>query len=102
MSLIFLQNIFMGKSSKEKVRDFEKWDSFLKETLHSGNYPEEFQTAFQTSSEWVLAFMEVIAVNSAIYGIVFSLLLCVGSVAVFTANALLTLIVMVTILGMYV
>lgn len=90
----------MGKSSEEKVKDFEKWDAFIKEQLSTGSFPPGFQTAFQSSSEWVMTFMEVIAVNSAIYGIAFSLLLCLGSVAIFTANFLLTLIVMITILGM--
>lgn len=44
-------------------------------------------------------FTEVIAINSAIYGVVFSIVLCLGSVAIFTANAVLTLIVMITIVG---
>lgn len=90
----------MGKSSAEKVKDFEKWDAFIKEQLSSGSFPEGFKSAFQSSSEWVMTFMELIAVNSAIYGIVFSLVLCLGSVAIFTANLFLTLIVMITILGM--
>lgn len=90
----------MGKSSKDKVKDFDKWNNFLKEELSSGSFPKGFQSAFQSSSEWVVTFIEVIAVNSAIYGIVFSLVLCLGSVAVFTANFFLTLIVMITILGM--
>ena len=73
----------------------------MKEIVDSNQYPKGFQSIFQTNEEWVKVFMEVVAVNSAIYGIVFSLVLCVFSVAVFTANACLTLIVMVTILGMY-
>ena len=88
----------MGKSSKERVIDFDNWNKFLKDEVRT--YPKGLQTAFQTCSEWVLTFTEVTAVNSAIYGIAFSLVLCLGSVAVFTANILLTLIVMVTILGM--
>lgn len=90
----------MGKSSKEKVKDFDKWNDFLKKKLSTESFPEGFQSAFQSSSEWVITFIEVIAVNSAIYGIAFSLVLCLGSVAVFTANFFLTLIVMITILGM--
>ena len=79
------------------MKDFDNWNNFLKEEVKS--YPKGFQTAFQTSEEWVYTFTEVIAVNSAIYGIAFSLLLCLGLVAIFTANVLLTLIVMITILG---
>lgn len=95
-----MQTIFRGKSSKEKVKDFDKWNDFLKKTLSTDSFPEGFQSAFQSSSEWVNTFTEVIAVNSAIYGIALSLVLCLGSVAVFTANFFLTLIVMITILGM--
>ena len=98
----FLQKIFKGKSSHEKVEDFEKWDSFLKDIISSPSFPEGFKSIFQTNQEWVNVFIEVVAVNSAIYGTVFSLMLCVFSVAVFTANACLTFIVMVTIVGMYV
>lgn len=99
MKMAFESTVFMGKSSKDKVKDFDKWNDFLKEKLSSGSFPKGFQSAFQSSSEWVVTFIEVIAVNSAIYGIVFSLVLCLGSVAVFTANFFLTLIVMITILG---
>lgn len=99
MKMAFESTVFMGKSSKDKVKDFDKWNNFLKEELSSGSFPKGFQSAFQSSSEWVVTFIEVIAVNSAIYGIVFSLVLCLGSVAVFTANFFLTLIVMITILG---
>ena len=90
----------MGKSSQERVKDFDNWNKILKEELKT--YPKGFQTGFQTSIEWVYTFTEVVAINSAIYGIAFSLVLCLGSVAVFTANFFLTLIVMITILGMWV
>lgn len=97
MKMAFESTAFMGKSSKERVIDFDNWNKFLKDEVRT--YPKGLQTTFQTCSEWVLTFTEVIAINSAIYGIAFSLVLCLGSVAVFTANILLTLIVMVTILG---
>ena len=87
----------MGKSSKEKVKDFDNWNKFLEHELKS--YPKGLKTAFQTSDEWVLTFMEVIAINSAIYGIALSLVWCLGSVAIFTANFFLTMIVTITILG---
>ena len=91
------QTVFAGKSSGERVQDFDKWNKFLKDELQT--YPKGFQSAFQTSEEWVNTFTEVIAINSAIYGVVFSIVLCLGSVAIFTANAVLTLIVMITIVG---
>ncbi|XP_068700492.1 protein dispatched homolog 3-like [Montipora foliosa] len=97
MKMAFESTVFSGKSSWERVEDFDKWNKFLKEELRT--YPKGFHSAFQTSSEWVNTFTEVIAINSAIYGIVFSIVLCLGSVAIFTANGLLTLIVSITILG---
>lgn len=97
MKMAFESTVFAGKSSGERVQDFDKWNKFLKDELQT--YPKGFQSAFQTSKEWVNTFTEVIAINSAIYGVVFSIVLCLGSVAIFTANAVLTLIVMITIVG---
>lgn len=90
----------MGKSSQEKVKDYDNWNNFLEEQLKS--YPKGLKTTFQTSKEWVMTFMEVIAVNSAIYGIALSLAWCLGLVAIFTANFFLTLIVTITILSKWI
>ena len=81
------------------MNDFNNWDRALKDLLQADDIPDGLKSGFQTSSLWVMAFLEVIAVNSAIYGIALSLALCVAAVAVFTANFLLTVIVMLTILG---
>ncbi|CAH3038187.1 unnamed protein product [Porites lobata] len=97
MKMAFESTVFMGKSSQEKVKDYDNWNNFLEEELKS--YPKGLKTAFQTSKEWVMTFMEVIAVNSAIYGIALSLAWCLGLVAIFTANFFLTLIVTITILS---
>merc|ERR1719483_529361 len=52
---------------------------------------------FQTSQFWTKVLMEVVAVNSAIYGLILSMLICVCSVAVFSGHISLLLIVVVTI-----
>lgn len=45
--------------------------------------------------------MEVVAVSSAIYGLVFSMIICIATAAVFTGHIVLLLIVVLTILGGY-
>ena len=87
----------MGKSSKLVYKDYMKWEQFLKDTLKGKS--AAFDSAFQTSDEWVKMFTEIIAVNSAVYGIVISLCLCVAAVVIFTGHFMLALIVMLTILG---
>lgn len=43
--------------------------------------------------------MEVVAVNSAIYGLVLSLVICLAAVAIFTGHLALLLIVFISIVG---
>lgn len=97
MAMAFESTTFMGKSSKLVYKDYMRWEQFLKEQL--GGTSAAFNSAFQTSEEWVQMFTEIIAVNSAVYGIVFSLCLCVAAVVIFTGHFMLALIVMLTILG---
>ena len=91
------QKIYKGKSSKEKLADYHKWNAFLKGILKDAHVG--LRSGFHTSDVWVHLFIEVVAINSAIYGIVFSLLLCITAVVIFTGHALLALIIMLTILG---
>ena len=43
--------------------------------------------------------MEVVAVSSAIYGLVLSMIICITAVAIFTGHVTLLLIIVFTILG---
>ena len=43
--------------------------------------------------------MEVIAVSSAIYGLVLSMIICVTAVAIFTGHVVLLLVIVFTIVG---
>ena len=45
--------------------------------------------------------MEVVAVSSAIYGLVLSMIICITAVAIFTGHVVLLLIIVFTILGKY-
>lgn len=56
-------------------------------------------TVFQTCDYWQQVFMEIVGVTSAIYGLVFSLMVCVVSVVVFTGHIGIAMIALVTILG---
>ena len=57
------------------------------------------KNGFQTSETWVKMYSGIIVVDSAVYGIVVSLLLCLGAVIIFTGHALLFMILFMTILG---
>ncbi|XP_031555495.1 protein dispatched homolog 3-like [Actinia tenebrosa] len=92
----FESTISKGLSSREMVKMYHKWDSFLKTQVQD---VAELQSAFHTSSDWVHMYMEIVAVNGAIYGIVFSLVLCTAAVIIFTGHLVLSFIVILTILG---
>jgi PERQ amino acid-rich with GYF domain-containing protein len=78
------------------LKIYLKWDAFLKTQVEG---VAELESAFHTSQDWVHMYMEIIAVNGAIYGIVFSLVLCMVAVIIFTGHVLLSIIVILTILG---
>ena len=71
----------------------------MKEVLSEDDIPDSLKHGFQTSETWVKMFSGVIVVNSAVYGIVVSLLLCLAAVMIFTGHALLFIILFMTILG---
>ena len=71
----------------------------MKEVLSGVDIPDSLKHGFQTSETWVKMFSGIIVVNSAVYGIVVSLLLCLAAVMIFTGHALLFLILFLTILG---
>ncbi|XP_032228558.1 protein dispatched homolog 3 [Nematostella vectensis] len=96
LAMAFETTTNKGSSSKVVLQQYHKWNAFLKEQVQ--DIPE-LQSAFHTSEDWVHMFMEVVAVNGAIYGIVFSLILCMVAVVIFTGHILLSIIVMLTILG---
>ena len=95
-SQLFHQTVNKGLASKEMVKIYHKWDAFLKSQVKG---VPELESAFHTSVDWVHMYMEIVAVNGAVYGIVFSLLLCTIAVIIFTGHLALSLIVLLTILG---
>ncbi|XP_075394406.1 protein dispatched homolog 3 [Tenrec ecaudatus] len=99
ISMAFESTTYKGKSSFQTYSDYLRWESFLQQQLQS--FPEDsaLRHGFQTCEHWKQIFMEIIGVQSALYGLLLSLLICVAAVAVFTTHILLLLPVLLSILG---
>uniref|UniRef100_G3U3X1 Protein dispatched homolog 3 n=1 Tax=Loxodonta africana TaxID=9785 RepID=G3U3X1_LOXAF len=99
ISMAFESTTYKGKSSFQTYSDYLRWESFLQQQLQT--FPEDsaLRHGFQTCEHWKQIFMEIIGVQSALYGLVLSLLICVAAVAVFTTHILLLLPVLLSILG---
>ncbi|XP_064642370.1 protein dispatched homolog 3-like [Lineus longissimus] len=82
-------------------KQYQKWDAYL-EHLKVTVLPKDspLQSMYQTSRFWADVFKEIVAVSSAIYGLVLSMVICMAAVAIFTGHILLLIIVMLSIIGM--
>ncbi|PIK42575.1 putative patched domain-containing protein 2 [Apostichopus japonicus] len=100
-TMAFESNIFEGKSSFDAYQDFTSWDRVIQDMLANLTSEERvgLDTVFQTCDYWQQVFMEIVGVTSAIYGLVFSLMVCAVSVVVFTGHIGIAMIALVTILG---
>lgn len=80
------------------------WEKVVEDMLANLTSEERvgLDTVFQTCDYWEQVFMEIIGVTSAIYGLVFSLVVCVASVVIFTGHIGVAMIALVTILGEFV
>ncbi|KAH9492822.1 Protein dispatched 3 [Bulinus truncatus] len=104
--LIWLAFAFESTTSESQAyfdayKHYEKWEalmSHIKSSVLSPGSP--LKSMFQTSQFWTKVMMEVVAVNSAIYGLVLSMIICVISVAIFTGHLLLLLIIVIAIIAM--
>ncbi|XP_038061425.1 protein dispatched homolog 3-like [Patiria miniata] len=100
-AMAFKSNIFQGKSSFAAYKDYNAWETAIQEAKDSLTDEEKvgLETMFQTSDYWKQVFMEIVGVTSAIYGVAFSLLVCVVAVVIFTAHIGILLIAFLTIGG---
>ena len=73
----------------------------MKEVMSDNMVPGAFKNGFLTSETWVKMFSGMIVVESAVYGIVVSLVLCLAAVVIFTGHALLFVVLFMTILGKF-
>ncbi|KAE8591828.1 hypothetical protein XENTR_v10018585 [Xenopus tropicalis] len=99
ISMAFESTTYKGKSSFQTYKDYLKWESFLQEQLLLLPADSALKHGFQTCEHWKQIFMEIVGVQSALNGLILSLLICVGAVAIFTTHVLLLLPVLLTILG---
>ncbi|XP_062049071.1 protein dispatched homolog 3 [Lepus europaeus] len=99
ISMAFESTTYKGKSSFQTYSDYLRWESFLEQQLQAFPEGSALRRGFQTCEHWKQIFMEIIGVQSALYGLVLSLLICVAAVAVFTTHILLLLPVLLSILG---
>lgn len=99
ISMAFESTTYKGKSSFQTYADYLKWETFLQQQLQLFPEGSALRHGFQTCEHWKQIFMEIIGVQSALYGLVLSLVICVAAVAVFTTHILLLLPVLLSILG---
>ncbi|XP_063273461.1 protein dispatched homolog 3 isoform X3 [Prinia subflava] len=99
ISMAFESTTYKGKSSFQTYADYLKWETFLQQQLQLFPEGSALRRGFQTCEHWKQIFMEIIGVQSALYGLVLSLVICVAAVAVFTTHILLLLPVLLSILG---
>ncbi|KAM5270381.1 protein dispatched homolog 3 isoform 2-T3 [Hipposideros larvatus] len=99
ISMAFESTTYKGKSSFQTYSDYLRWEGFLQQQLQTFPEGSALRRGFQTCEHWKQIFMEIIGVQSALYGLALSLLICVAAVAVFTTHVLLLLPVLLSILG---
>ncbi|XP_041063374.1 protein dispatched homolog 3 [Carcharodon carcharias] len=99
ISMAFESTTYKGKSSFQTYADYLKWESYLQEQLLQFSEQSSLRHGFQTCEHWKQIFMEIIGVQSALYSLILSLVICVAAVAIFTTHVLLLLPVLLTILG---
>ncbi|XP_010220731.1 PREDICTED: patched domain-containing protein 2 isoform X4 [Tinamus guttatus] len=99
ISMAFESTTYKGKSSFQTYADYLKWETFLQQQLQLFPESSALRRGFQTCEHWKQIFMEIIGVQSALYGLILSLVICVAAVAIFTTHILLLLPVLLSILG---
>ncbi|XP_067826742.1 protein dispatched homolog 3 [Heptranchias perlo] len=99
ISMAFESTTYKGKSSFQTYADYLKWENYLQEQLRQFSEQSSLRHGFQTCEHWKQIFMEIIGVQSALYSLILSLVICVAAVAIFTTHILLLLPVLLTILG---
>ncbi|XP_033097772.1 protein dispatched homolog 3-like isoform X2 [Anneissia japonica] len=100
-TMAFESKIYMGKSSFLAYNDYLLWEAAIQEQVDKLSPTEAPQlgSMFQTCEYWQQVFMEIIGVTSAVYGLAFSLLVCIVAVVIFTGHIVLLFIVLMTIFG---
>lgn len=90
-----------GISYFKAYQQYLEWEALIQDIkTREHKHIDVVDSMFQTSQFWTKVLMEVVAVNSAIYGLVLSMVVCMVAVVLFTGHVLLLFIVFICILQM--
>ncbi|KAL8601694.1 hypothetical protein ACOMHN_033870 [Nucella lapillus] len=101
LAFAFESTVSKGESYFEAYQQYLVWERFiqhLKDHVLAKDSP--LRSMYQTSDFWKKVLMEVVAVNSAVYSVVLSLVVCMCSVAIFTGHPVMLLIITATIIAL--
>jgi uncharacterized membrane protein YgdD (TMEM256/DUF423 family) len=100
LAFAFESTTYKGQSYFTAYKEYQQWETFMdhiRENVLPANSP--LKSVYQTSDFWENVMMEIVAVSSAIYGLVLSMIICITAVAIFTGHIALLLIIVSTIVG---
>ncbi|XP_052759901.1 protein dispatched homolog 3-like [Mya arenaria] len=100
IAFAFSSTTSKGKSYFEAHKEYKKWEIFLQKVRSRLPEDSPMKNLFQTSEFWPEVFMEIVAVDSAIYGVVLSMVICMLAVVIFTRHLILLLIIFISITEM--
>lgn len=100
LSFSFRATTYKGQSSFGAYEKYQQWELLIKNLVQSLPETSPLRSMYQTSEFWKQVMMEIVAVSSAIYGLVLSMLICILAVGVFTGHGLLLLITIMTMIGL--
>ncbi|KAL4221105.1 GRB10 interacting GYF protein 1 [Mactra antiquata] len=89
-----------SKSYFEAFKEYEQWEEFITKVKKELPSNSPLKDMFQTSEFWPEVLMEIVAVNSAIYSVVLSMVICMIAVLLFTRHIRLLLVVFISITEM--
>lgn len=101
LAFAFESTVSKSESYFEAYKKYQQWEVFIehiKKDILSPNSP--LQQMFQTSEHWRKVLMEVVAVDSAVFSVVLSFVVCMCSVLIFTGHPIMLLVVFITIVAL--
>jgi len=100
LAFSFQSTTFKAASSFHSYTQYQQWQTLIADLRSTLPPDSPLSSVYQTADYWIQVIMEIVAVTSAVYGLVLSMVICIMAVAVFSGHFLLLLITIVTMLGM--
>ncbi|KAK7094104.1 protein dispatched homolog 3-like [Littorina saxatilis] len=101
LAFAFESTVSKGESYFEAYEKYKAWEKFIihikKDVLQKDS---PLHSIYQTSEFWEKVLMEMVAIDSAAYSVVLSLVVCMCAVAVFTGHLMMLLVIMITIIAL--